>query len=154
MWEKEEKGQHALKEIVLERKKKEAQETSEKNLRIQNQGIFFREVLRGRRRGKRNNCSQDYPGTLATTYLCFILFCSYDPLMILGIYFADWCGRKGPQIAVLKLDLCLFDMFIILLMSLIPPENKLHTCPSSDWMVEITSCFYSNLILNHSPVLS
>ena len=77
-----------------------------------------------------------------------------DPLTVLGVYFADWCGRKGPQIVVLKLNLCLFGVFFILLMSLIPSENKLHTCPSSDWMVEITPCFYSNLILNHSPILS
>ena len=77
-----------------------------------------------------------------------------NPLTVLGVYFADWCGRKGPQIAVLKLNLCLFGMFFILLMSLIPSENKLHTCPSSDWMVETTPFFYSNLILNHSPILS
>ena len=64
-----------------------------------------------------------------------------DPLTVLGVYFADWCGRKGPQIAVLKLNLCLFGMFFILLMSLIPSENKLHTCPSSDWMVETTPFF-------------
>ena len=75
--------------------------------------------------------------------------------MVLGIYFVDWCGRKGPQIYVLKLVLCLFAMFFILLMPLIPSENNLHMYPSSDLMVEITPCFfYSNCILNHSPVLA
>ena len=34
--------------------------------------------------------------------------------------FFDWCGRKGPQIVMLKLFLCVFAMIFIQLMSLIP----------------------------------
>ena len=69
-------------------------------------------------------------------------------------YFVDWCGRKGPKIIVLKLVLCLFAMFFILLMPLIPFENNLHMCLYSDSMIEIVHCFYSNHILNHSPILA
>ena len=55
---------------------------------------------------------------------------------------------------MLKLVLGLFAMFFILLMSLIPSENNLHMCPSSDSMVEIVPYFYSNRILNQFPVLA
>ena len=55
---------------------------------------------------------------------------------------------------MLKLVLCLFAMFFILLMPLIPSENNLHMYPSSNSMVEITSCFYSDRILNHCHVLA
>ena len=44
--------------------------------------------------------------------------------MVLGIYFVDWCGRKGPQIVVLKSVLCLLAMFF--LMPLISSENNMH----------------------------
>ena len=40
-----------MEEIVLERKKKEAQETSEKNMRIQNQGVFFGDRLEEKHKG-------------------------------------------------------------------------------------------------------
>ena len=34
-----------------------------------------------------------------------------DPLTVLGVYFADWCGRKGPQIVLLELATYLFAQF-------------------------------------------
>ena len=103
---------------------------------------------------KPSDCSQDCPGTFSAISYALSYSILDDSLMVLGIYFVDLCGRKGPRVAVLKLNLCLFDMFFILLMPLIPSENNLHTCPSSDSMVEIAPCFYSNHILNHSPVLA
>ena len=88
-------GNDALEGMVLERKKKEAQETSEKNLRIQNQGVFFGEVLRGRRRGKRNDCKQGssryVPSYSRNSYPCSILH--YSLIILEYSIFADWCGR-------------------------------------------------------------
>ena len=77
--------------------------------------------------------------------------------MGLDIYFVDWCGQKGPQIAMLKLVLCLFSMFFILLMTLIPSENILHVSIFGfDGRNQALFLFiyYSNRILNHFPVLA
>ena len=118
-------------------------------------GGFFAEKHNGSKERKKERL-QPRPPRYVVKLFTYALsyFILEDPLTVLGVYFADWCGQKGPQMAVLKLNLCLFGMFFILLMSLIPFENKFDTCTSSDWMAEITPCFYSNLILNHSPILS
>ena len=59
-----------MEEIVLERKKKEAQETSEKNMRIQNQGVFFGDRLEKKHKGigEESNCNQGCPGMLLVTF--------------------------------------------------------------------------------------
>ena len=61
--------------------------------------------------------------------------------MVLGIYFVDWCGRKGLQIVVLKLVLCLFAMFFIMLMPLILSERNLYVVPYLKLMLEIMLLF-------------
>ena len=69
-------------------------------------------------------------------------------------YFVDWCGWKGPQIILLKLVLYLFAMFFILLMPLIPSENNLHMCSSSDSMLEIAPFFLFKSYFESFPYFS
>ena len=77
---------------------------------------------------EKNNCNQGCPGMLLITLgiLTHFFFCVFVSEYS---YIVDWCGRKGPQIVVLRSVPDVYYTLIRILLSLILlliPKHRLY----------------------------